>query len=464
MNKRRTVSDFDTGLQAWRAAAGHCKEVAVVANPSYVGSPCEIYPLADRNPGPFDAVVGIVKDMDGTTTTTEPLCLHSLEWMVRAITNRPDRTTWAGLDHEKDHPHVIGNSTTRHVEYLLQTYGSFVELRAFRRAFVNAVVWTLGHSRDDGRTREVRADAAALGLRAMLEDGDFQRLVRERVEPFDPSDPRAEPLAAKYAAAVQLPGFEDRVRAAVDIYYVRYHTILAAIDEGRAHDPALGLGAQADSKLVAPMPAVAVFLATVKGWLGERAEGFYEPLAAHVRSKTGAPPTSRSKSLRAVGRWFAAHPAKIAVVTSSIAYEADIVLAEVFRELRHEVESWPVPSADRERICEGFAEPRAFYDAFITASDSSEIRLKPHRDLYSIALYRMGVGRDAYDRVVGFEDSESGVIAIRAAGIGCSVALPFAQSAGHDFSAATHVLPGQLPEVLLNQNAFLAPDALASYV
>ena len=83
MNDRRTVCDYEEGLRAWRAATGHCREVAVVANPSYVASPCELYPLANRNPGPFDAVVGIVMDMDGTTTTTEPLCLHSLEWMVR---------------------------------------------------------------------------------------------------------------------------------------------------------------------------------------------------------------------------------------------------------------------------------------------------------------------------------------------------------------------------------------------
>ena len=67
---------------------------------------------------------------------------------------------------------------------------------------------------------------------------------------------------------------------------------------------------------------------------------------------------------------------------------------------------------------------------------------------------------DEYDRVIGFEDSESGVIAIRAAGVGCCVALPFAQSAGHDLSAAVHVLTGQIPEALLNHNAFLSPQAL----
>jgi beta-phosphoglucomutase-like phosphatase (HAD superfamily) len=461
MEDRRTVTDFETGLRAWRAASGRCAEVALVANPSYVASPYELYPLADRNPGPFDAVVGIVKDMDGTTTTTEPLCLHSLEWMVRAITNRPDEKSWAGLDHAADHPHIIGNSTTKHVEYLLRTYGPYVQEASFRQAFVRAVLWTLAHGRDESREREVRADAAALGLQEMLRDSAFQQLVRDRVEPFSARDRSAEPLVTNYAGAVGLSSFADQVRAAVDIYYVRYHTILAAIKEGRAQDPAIGLGAWAGSTLVAPMPGVGVFLAIVKGWLGEQAEAFHEMLAAHVREKTGAPPSGRPGTLSAIGRWFAAHPARVAIVTSSIAYEADIVLDEVFRELRHEAASWPVAAEDRELIPGRFGDPRSFYDAFVTASDSSEIRLKPHRDLYSIALYRMGVDRNDYSRVVGFEDSESGVIAIRAAGVGCSVALPFAQSAGHDFRAATHVLPGQLPEVLLNQNAFLSPAALA---
>ena len=100
----------------------------------------------------------------------------------------------------------------------------------------------------------------------------------------------------------------------------------------------------------------------------------------------------------------------------------------------------------------------------MTASDSSEIRLKPHRDLYSLALHGMGVPPDQYDRVAGFEDSESGVIAIRAAGVGCCVALPFTQSAGHDFAAAVHVLKGQFPEVILNHRCFLSNTAVQSFL
>ncbi len=460
MKPPKAICDLETGVRFWREAVGACNEVALVANPSYVASPYDVYPLANRNPAPLDSIAGFVMDMDGTTTTTEPLCLHSLEWMVRAITDRPDPKTWAGLDHERDHPHVIGNSTTRHVEYLLRTYADAIRPTAFRRSFVKAVLWTLAHGRDPGRRREVEANATALGLREMLAASDFAHAVREGAEPFAPGDRVGQVLADRYAGAVALTGFADQVRAAVDIYYVRYHAILAAIHDGRTGDPALGLDARGESRLVAPMPGVGVFLAIVKGWLGEQAGAFYDALAEFVRNKTGCPPAGSIDDLRAVGRWFAAHPARVAVVTSSIEYEADIVLAEVFRALRAEALSWPSVSADCERAAGGFLSHRSYYDAFITASDSSEIRLKPHRDLYSIALYRMGIGREDYGRVVGFEDSESGVIAIRAAGIGCSVALPFAQSAGHDFTAATHVLCGQLPEVVVGHNCMLSRMAL----
>lgn len=55
-------------------------------------------------------MVAIVQDMDGTTT--ENLCLHSLETMVRRVTARLTPAQWTGLDRARDYPHIIGNSTT----------------------------------------------------------------------------------------------------------------------------------------------------------------------------------------------------------------------------------------------------------------------------------------------------------------------------------------------------------------
>jgi beta-phosphoglucomutase-like phosphatase (HAD superfamily) len=115
----------------------------------------------------------------------------------------------------------------------------------------------------------------------------------------------------------------------------------------------------------------------------------------------------------------------------------------------------------RGQIQQRFSDPARFYDAFVTASDSSEIRLKPHRDLYSIALHTLGVPPERFHRVAGFEDSESGVIAIRAAGIPLCCALPFAMTAKHGFEAATWICPGGMPEVMVVRNFFLPVSFLS---
>jgi hypothetical protein len=148
-------------------------EVAIVRNPSYIYSPLEFYPLAPKIRQPLQRLAGVVKDMDGTTTTTEPLCLHSLEWMMRQISGRHDKGHWAGLDRSRDYPHVIGNSTTKHVEYLLTFYAKDIRPSEFLTVYIIAAIWTLAHGRDEGRRREVRGNISALGLSALFEDGEF---------------------------------------------------------------------------------------------------------------------------------------------------------------------------------------------------------------------------------------------------------------------------------------------------
>lgn len=69
----------------------------------------------------------------------------------------------------------------------------------------------------------------------------------------------------------------------------------------------------------------------------------------------------------------------------------------------------------------------------------------------------MGIPKTQFGNVIGFEDSESGTIAIRAAGIGLCVAVPFPDTRGHDLSAASFVLHGGLPEVILVHNVFVLP-------
>jgi len=109
-------------------------EFAIIKNPGYVQPPYEACPLAKKLRRLPRGLAGIVKDMDGTTTTTEALCLHSLETMVRRITGRLDSAVWAGLDRTRDYPHIIGNSTTRLVEYLIETYQMAIRREALQRA------------------------------------------------------------------------------------------------------------------------------------------------------------------------------------------------------------------------------------------------------------------------------------------------------------------------------------------
>ncbi len=434
------------------------RQFALVKNPAYVYPPYEAYPLAPAIRRLPRGLVGIVKDMDGTTTTTEALCLHSLETMVRRITGRETRAAWAGLDRQRDYPHIIGNSTTRHVEYLVQTYWDDIREAAMRRAYVEAAAWTLAVGQDPGRRLEVRANMATLGVAKMLEDKEFRALLAIETLAGQAVKRRLDTLARRYEKSFRFDDETDVVRAAIDIYYYRYHEILAAVKLGKGKELSESILEEPGRRLIEPMPGVGVFLCLIKGWLSAReAEALEnsvaEPLRAHGVS--AARIRKAKGTLPALARYFIDHPLRVAVVTSSIEYEARIVLNEVFRVLQEQVAEWPIDKRRRTELIKRLASPDAYYDAMITASDSSEIRLKPHRDLYSIALHRIGLGPEEFDQVIGFEDSESGTIAIRAAGVGCCVAVPFAETAGHDLSAASHIAKAGLPEAMLLERLYL---------
>jgi beta-phosphoglucomutase-like phosphatase (HAD superfamily) len=128
---------------------------------------------------------------------------------------------------------------------------------------------------------------------------------------------------------------------------------------------------------------------------------------------------------------------------------------EVFNVLRKNIASLPLTQSKKELLLNKFSDFKNVYDAFITASDSNEIRLKPHRDLYSIALQQMSIHQNNFNSVIGFEDSESGTIAMRAAGINLAVALPFAQTKGHNLTAASFICNGGLAEVILKHKFFV---------
>ena len=120
-----------------------------------------------------------------------------------------------------------------------------------------------------------------------------------------------------------------------------------------------------------------------------------------------------------------------------------------------QIGDWPVSKGKKEFLLHKFSDYKNVYDGLVTASDSSEIRLKPHRDLYSIALHQLGIEPKNFKNVIGFEDSESGTIAIRAAGVGLCCAVPFTDTSFHDFQAASYVLKNGLPEAIIKHNVFV---------
>ncbi len=435
--------------QAAGLLASQSDTIAVVENPAHVFPPYALYPLAPPRTQLTEGLVAVVMDMDGTTTTTETLCIGALETMVQRLSG--DKTGLT-LHVERDYPHIIGNSTTKHVEYLVRTYGAHFHAEAMCRHFIAATACTLARPMEPLRAQGAANALRNQGLSGLLDDPRFERLqTLIHADDADVDTPLAE-LTATYRDRLRMDSVTDKTCIGIEVYYRQYHAALHRI----AGDGGMSLAGV--SRPIEPMPGIAVALALLKGWLAEDAAALSPLLAKQLNATSGHADTVVADGCARfpeLARRFAARPAKIGLVTSSIAAEADIVLREVFRVIRDEVGVWPLPLARRQFLQEKFADPDTVYDARITASDASEIRLKPHRDLYAIALHALGVSPDEFGRVAGFEDSESGVIAMRAAGISLCCALPFAMTRNHGFEAATQCCPGGMPEVMLLKNFFL---------
>lgn len=412
-------------------------DFTIIKNPDYVFPEYEVVPIAEKLTN-VKNVTALVMDMDGTTTTTEELCLHSLEYMIRRMSRLYSKEEWIGLDHEKDFPNVIGNSTTKHVEYLITTYNNLLNPKDVFNSFIDSARWTLKFGKDHKRSEEVKLNLKQFG---------FGELINNLEKEFE------------YNNQFEELSKTDQVRIGIDIYYQRYHFILQRIMNGESSKVSEELFNDPHKHLIHPMQGIGVFLALSKGLLGDESENLFDNLAADYKIKSGKEFQGNISSiktrLKELGIRFESNPLKIAVVTSSIYYEADIVLSEVFKVLAEEVNQLSISAEKKEKIKSAFSNYTDFYDTVVTASDSSEIRLKPHRDLYSIALHQLNVPKNKFNEVIGFEDSESGTIAIRAAGVGLCCAVPFAQTSGHNLEAASHICNGGIPEVLLTHNLFI---------
>lgn len=432
-------------------------EFAVVKNPEYIFFPYEIYPLATRRTAVENDVIAFAMDMDGTTTTTEEICIHSLEFAIRKSSGLMSKEQWIGLDKVKDYPNIIGNSTTKHVEYLTRTYGNIIKEEHIASSHLSAALWTLAYGKDSTRITEVKTNLKNFGVPKAI---DFIIESKQKYSFETDYEEISKSLISQFSASYKLDTFEKKVAAIIDIYYQRYHVILDALEKGleKAYAKQIFGESEHGKNFIEPMPGVEIFLPLIKGYLGSDAIHFADLLMRAAKKKGWELSLSKdeiAKRLKKLGEHFERKPAKISVVTSSIFYEANIVMSELFKALRKIYAEINLSEAKKELLSKKFSSYNNVYDSFITASDSSEIRLKPHRDLYAIALQRMGIEKKDYVNVVGLEDSESGTFAIRAAGIGLAVALPFAQTSNHNFQAASIVAKYGLPELIINYNLFV---------
>lgn len=413
-------------------------QYAVLKNPKGVFPEEEYLPLALANPY-VDDIKAALMDMDGTTTSTEEICIHSLEKAIRRSSSLFTKQQWQGFDPQTDYPNIIGNSTTKHVEYLVKKYGHLIKTEVAKKEFLKSLRWTLTQGRDESRKKDISATAHILGFASALSDVNMTE----------------EDFVKKYSHQDIPTDFASTVRLVVDVYYQNYHTYLSRMEKGESEDVKKEIfGQDATHALINPMPGIEIFLPLLAGKMGAEVVNYGDERLMSIFTVSENELSEVKSKLLALAEKFEQKPARLALVTSSISYEAEIVLAEVLRVLTKRVDMTSLSEGKKAELKDFFSCRENVYNAFITATDSSEIRLKPFRDLYSIALMHMGVHVSDFDKVIGFEDSQSGTVAIRTAGVGCCVAVPFTQSAGHDFSAATHVSHGGLPEVMMN-NIFL---------
>jgi len=83
-----------------------------------VHHPVETRYVLGEPPESFDGLEAVMMDMDGSSTDTEKLVLEAMRQMMAEALSVPSFRFAA-----EDYAHIIGDSTTNHVRYLVSTYG-----------------------------------------------------------------------------------------------------------------------------------------------------------------------------------------------------------------------------------------------------------------------------------------------------------------------------------------------------
>lgn len=435
-------------------------EFAVLHNPAPLYPEVELYPLAPKVTAPRKELQAVMLSLEGTVCSTLELRLHSLEYVIRSISGRTGKDQWKGLDPLLDHPNLLGISVSEQIRYLIQRYHNFIKNDQLKGAYFHSALWTIIIGHDQERKAETSRDLEYFGLGEMLKDSKLEELAAQKEFNKFNSNLITNYFLHKYGGSFNPQNFDDRAKAASEVFFQHYHQMLELIKYGEGSNLAEEISGDSEIPLIRPMDSIPVLFALVKGLLGEEAVNLFEDLSRELKTKSSqvyriSSEMEAKTQLERLGRIFEEHPSKVAIAASVSRYEADIILSEVFNNISHQVRKWKISHERKEKLLESFSDYRNMVEVFITADEASRIRPKPHRDLFSIALSRLGIQQNMFDRILGLEDTENGIIALRAAGIGLAAAVPFSRNIRHDFSSAAFVLPGGVTEAILNHNLFI---------
>ncbi|MGE5499508.1 MAG: hypothetical protein ACM3Q2_15615, partial [Syntrophothermus sp.] len=337
----------------------------------------------------------------------------------------------------------------------------FIKPEAMKESYLHSVLWTLISGHNEERKDEASFSLDQFGLGEMLKDSKLHEFMLQKEFSKFNSNLITNYFLHKYGSQLSIKNFDDTVRAAAEIFFQHYHQMLELIKYGEGSNLAEEISGQSELPLVRPMPSIPLLFALAKGLLGEDVAYLFDEMSQELKHKSSqvyrisSQEEAREKLVK-LGKYFESHPLKLALVTSSGGYEADIILVELFNVISHEIRKWKIPQAKKEMLLEKFSDYKNIVNVFITGDKVSKIRPKPHRDLFSIALSRLGLPQSMFSQIVGFEDSENGIIALRASGIGLTAAVPVMRNSRHDLSAASFILQGGITEALLNYNLFMS--------
>ena len=431
-----------TEAQAGLNAMG--EEFALITNAPGIFPPRELVPLGAKFARLDGPPAAIFLDMDGTTTFTEPLFLHGVEEVVRRSTGWRTKEEWAGINPERDYPNIVGYSTLRNLEYLYDSVAHAIKPVLFFDAVMKGLIFLSEHHVPEDIHFRIETLTNAYGMEAW----------REYAKNPQRADADGESLIQQCVQCYSSIGQEMFAHFGLMIFYADYIDILERVNRGEGASVSQLIYGDPRVPAVDAMPGIALLCALAKGWIPE-ACAVELARFIHLAHPAISLEHDLGDTLTRLCRVFTTNPIPVALVTSSGAHETNMVLQSVFLALREEVSAWPLSAESKTKILAGFTSHKGYFDTIVTCDDVIEGRTKPYRDPYTLALTRLGLdGHDA-PRVIGFEDTEAGIIAQRGAGVGIPCAVPIEHTLGQDFQAAAHILKSGILEAIGKHGLFI---------